>query len=106
MTEEIIKNITDAEAQAAQIKREAQERAAAIIAAATERAARLETSSAEVCKAYRESQMKTALADAEREYAQTLGVKTREAKEYCEKALQNSEVSVAEIVGRIVGGDC
>lgn len=105
MTEEIIKNITDAEAQAAQIKREAQERATAILAEATERAARLERSSAEVCKAYRESQMKAAHADAEREYAETLQAKTREAKAYCENALHGSDASVGKIVGRIVGGD-
>ena len=52
MTEEIIKSITDAEAQAAAIKRTASERAAQIIAQAEAQATQTERVSADVCKAY------------------------------------------------------
>lgn len=105
MTEEIIKSITDAEAQAAEMKRAANERAANILSDAETQAARLKQSSLEVCKAYRDSQLKAAHSDAENAYAATLNAKEREAREYCAKVLAGSETSVNKIVGRITGGN-
>jgi len=66
MTEEIIKSITEAEARAAKIKESAFAQAAEIAAKAEERAFEIEKSSEEVCRAYRETQLKAAEADAEK----------------------------------------
>lgn len=104
MTEEIIKSIAQAEAQATELKREATEKAARTIEDAEKQAAALEKSNAEVCRAYRESQTSSALEDAEKEYRAALRAKENEAKAYCEKALLESEACVEEIVGRIVRG--
>ena len=106
MTEEIIKSITEAEKQAAECKRLAVEKAACILAEAEEKAVRLETTSVDVCKAYKETQTKIAMEDAERAYQETLEKKRSEAKEYCENALKNSEEAVSKIIGRIISGCC
>lgn len=106
MTEEIVKSIKEAEMQAAQIKAAAQLKAQEILSEAEMQAARSEKSSAEVCKAYRESQIKLAQADAEAAYAATLKEKEREAKEYCTRVAEQSDISVSKIVGRVVSGDC
>lgn len=105
MTDEIIKSITQAEEQAAEIKRQAQEQAAKIIAEAEAKAAAHEQAEAEACKAYREAQMKSAIEDSERQYKETLRKNTEEAKAYCADILSQSMVSVNKIVGRINSGN-
>ena len=60
MTEEIIKSITEAEEKATDMKTAAYARAAEIAAQAETRAAEIAKSSEEVCKAYRETQLKAA----------------------------------------------
>ena len=105
MTEDIIKAITEAEAQASLIKKEAQEKATAIVAEATLRASETENKSAELCKSYRETQVKEMQENAEKEYQTTIREKTEEAKAYCEKALANAQASTEKIVGRIVRGN-
>ena len=84
MAEEMIKLIAEAEAEAAQIKTAALEKAAAIIADAEMRASRKEKSAEEVCKAYRETQIKNAIEDAEKEYNASLAASAHSAKAYCE----------------------
>ncbi len=106
MTEDIIKSITNAEAQAAEWKREAEEKATAILSEAELRAARTEKTSEEVCKAYRETQTRNAYADAEKEYAVALKQAQTEAKAYCDRVMESSESVVSQIVGRIIGGSC
>ena len=106
MTEEIIKSITQAEETAAEIKRVATEKAAAIIAEATERAANTESAAVEVCRAYKESQIKAAHAEAESAYTETVTKNTESAKSYCAKALAESDSVIGNIVGRIIRGDC
>ena len=106
MTEDIIKAITEAELQASQIKREAQEKATEIVAVATLRASETEKENAELCKSYRETQIKEGIEKAESEYQTAIRVKTEEAKAYCADALAKSGASVGKIVGRIVSGDC
>ncbi len=106
MTEEIIKSITDAEAQAAAIKRTASERAAQIIAQAEAQATQTERVSADVCKAYVDSQTKAAQAEAEKRYNETLATESKTARAYCAKVLEGAEDCVSKIVGRIVDGDC
>lgn len=66
MTEEIIKSITEAEEKATDMKTAAYARAAEIAAQAEIRAAEIARSSEEVCKAYRETQLKAAEADAQK----------------------------------------
>lgn len=105
MTNEIVKSITEAEAQALELKRVEAERAAQIVAQAQQQAARTESSSEEVCKAYRETQLKAARAEAEANYQSVLKTKEKEAREYCAKILEKADENVREIVRRIVSGD-
>lgn len=104
-TEEIIQAITAAEERAAEIRKSAAEQAARILVEAENQAANSEKSSAEVCKAYAESQLKAARAEAEKCYTDRIEEQKRQSKEDCENILQNAENSVTEIVGRIVGGN-
>ena len=106
MTEEIIKSITQAEEKAAEIKRAATEKAATVIAEATESATNTENAAVEVCRAYKESQIKGAYAEAERAYTETVTKNTEAAKSYCAKALAEADTVIGEIVGRIIRGDC
>lgn len=105
MTEEIVKSITEAEEKAAEIKRIAQETAAKILADAEKNAARTESSSAEICKAYTETQIKTAKAEAENRYISTLETELQNAKKYCAQILEKSEIAVNDVVGRITSGN-
>ena len=106
MTEEIIKKITDAEAQGAEMKRVAALQGEKIVADANLRAKRMEESTADACKTYRETQIKTATEDAETAYNQAILKTRQDAQAYCEKALHESETFVGEIIRRITGGDC
>ena len=106
MTEDMMKAITDAEAQASAIKRSAYEKAEKLILEAESQASKTELSSAEVCKAYIETQIKNARAEAEARYDISVKTEEKQAREYCANALKNAENCVNKIVGRIVGGDC
>lgn len=106
MTEEIIKSITQAEEKAAEIKRVATEKAATIIAEATEKAANTEGAAVDVCRAYKESQIKGAHAEAERADAETIAKNTDAAKSYCANAFAEADAVIGDIVGRIIRGDC
>ena len=105
MTEEIIKSITEAESRAAEIRRMAQETAVKILTEAEKNAARTEKSSAEICKAYTDTQIKTAKAEAENRYISTLENESQKAKKYCAQVLENAENVVNDIVGRVISGD-
>lgn len=105
MTEEIIKSITEAESLAAEIRRQATERAAEIVAEAQNRAVGLGKSATEVCKAYRETQIKTARADAEQAYLSAMQKTQTQAQAYCAQALDSSDVCISNIVGRISRGN-
>lgn len=106
MTEEIIKSITEAEEKAADMKTAAYARAAEIAAQAEIRAAEIARSSEEVCKAYRETQLKAAEADAQKKYLAALAEKRAEAEAYAARLLENTELPVSKIVRRVCGGDC
>lgn len=106
MTEEIIKKITDAEAQGAELKRAAALKGEQIVADANLKAKRMDENVAEACKTYRETQIKKATEDAETAYAQAIEKTRNDAQAYCEKALYQSEAFVGEIIRRITGGDC
>ena len=106
MTEEIIKSITASEAQASERKARAYERAAEIASEAEVRAAEIAKSSEEVCKAYRETQLKNAEAEADRQYCATLAKKRAEAEAYAARLMAGLERPVSKIVRRICDGDC
>lgn len=106
MTEEIIKTIADAESKATEIKALATERAIEMVKNAEKRASEIEKTSAEVCKAYRETSQKNAEADAQNKYVATLEKAKTDAVEYCRKILEKTESPVSKIVGRIINGDC
>ncbi|MBQ8295572.1 MAG: hypothetical protein IJX87_03955 [Clostridia bacterium] len=107
MTEEIIKSITEAEGQAAEIRRVANERAEQIVAEAQMRAARSMQSSEEVSRAYKETQIKTAHKEAQNAYDTTIAEKTRAAQEYCAQVFKaGAPEVVGNIVGRITSGNC
>ena len=105
MKEEIIQSIKNAEAQAQEIKRNAESQAQTILAEAEENARRAKDSAREVCKAYTETQIKNAKAEAERRYDDAICAREKSAREYCAKVLENAENTVLEIVGRIIRGD-
>ena len=106
MTEEIMKTIAEAERKATEIKAKATERATQIVKEAEARAVEIEKSSAEVCKAYRETAQKNAEAEAQKQYVATLEKAQAEASEYCRKILNQTEAPVSKIVGRITNVDC
>ena len=106
MTENIVKSITQAEEQAAQIKREALEQASAIVAQANERAAATENEVAKSCRSYKEAELKRAQADGEANYCATVQEIETAAKAYCAKVLENAPTVIGGIVGRILRGDC
>ena len=106
MTNDIVKQITEAELQATACKQKAEETARQTLVNAEERAMQLLRSAEEVCKAYEESQRKTAVATAEERYNQALNSASQQAKSYCAEVLSKAEPCVSEIVGRVVHGDC
>ena len=105
MTEEIIKAITEAEAEGVAKKVTATEEAAKIVKNAEMQATEIEKASAEFCKNYREKMLAETEANAQRIYLETLEKARLEAKEYCRDILSKAETSVSKIVGRITSGD-
>lgn len=106
MTEEILQSILSAEAQANAEKARAMEKAEEILAEAEATAQKIEQKSLNDCKTLLETAQASAKSAAQAQFAETLVVKTQEAKEYCADALKNSDALVSEIVRRIVSGDC
>ncbi len=106
MTEEVIKLIADAEKEGLAMKNVASENASQTIRQAEKRAAEIEKTSAEVCKAYRETMQKNAEDTATKTYNQTLEQARLDAREYCRKILSGTDATVGKIVGRITSGDC
>lgn len=104
--EDIIKSIKKAEEEAAQIKSDALLKAAQILEDAQMETNRLERVAAEENKEYRETQLKSAHAQADREYEFTLRERENQAQTYCEAALLDSGAAVGKIIGRILSGDC
>ncbi len=106
MTENIVKSITQAEEQAAQIKRKALEKASGIVAQANETATATENEAVQSCRSYKEAELRRAHADGEANYCATVQENETAAKEYCAKALDNAATAIGGVVGRILRGDC
>ena len=105
MTEEMMQAIAEAEAKAADMKNAALEKAAAIVKEAEETAAKMKKSSAEVCKAYRETQLKEAEREAQKNYEASLEKTRTAARANGDRILANAEVPASVIVGRILNGN-
>lgn len=103
--DDIIQSITEAEAQAVQLKSDAVLRAGKIIEDARTQSANRERIAAEERAAYRDEQLAAARLQAERDYAASLAVRRKEAEEYVERASKNTDVIVGRIVGRLCGGN-
>lgn len=106
MINDIVQQISEAEAIATDAKQTAEETAKQTLATAEERALQMLRSAEEVCRAYEDSQRKTAIAKAEEAFQQKLVQADKEAKAYCAQVLATAEPCVSEIVGRILRGDC
>ena len=104
MTKDIVQAITDAEAQAAKIKEAAVKEGQRKIALAESAAAEKEKTSSELCKAYRETRLKAAENDAQKEYEQSMAKSRAHAQNYAKEVLASADVT-GEIVRRIVGGN-
>lgn len=103
--EEIIKSITEAEAQADALKKQALLQAEKIIEQAEERAATIEKNSAEECKAFREKTLKNAQLQAQQEYDHAIEKKREEGKTYVKERLEQCNLQVQEVVRRVSGGN-
>ena len=106
MTNDIVQQITEAETLATACKQTAETTAKETLDRAQERAGQILRSAEEVCKAYKISQRKTAIAEAEADFQRKLATANKEAKAYCAQMLEKAEPCVSEIVGRILRGDC
>ena len=105
MTNELVQSITAAEAQAAEIKESALLRAQEIVAAAEAQATEKEKTSANLCKSYKETQLKKVETEAQKSYEQSIRDQKLSAQKYAEEVLKSADVS-GEIVRRIVSGSC
>lgn len=104
--ENIMQDIMKAEEQASAMKQDAVSRAAEIVATAEKKAAETEKNAREVCKAYKTTQNAAAIKAAEQQYAETVAQKAAECKAQSEEKMQSINPVVANIVGRIIHGDC
>lgn len=105
MNTELIETITGAERQAAQEKEYAAAQAELLIKEAETKAKNTLSASAEVCKAYSETQLRLATSQSEKRYDEELKKARAEAEEIAREALKNAEISVSGIVKRIVDGE-
>ena len=104
--QEIINEISEAEAKAAEIKAEAQKKAAEILADAEIRCGEIAKLSEAECKAFREKSIKTAEDTANKQYDSEITVKRAEAAQYRADRLKNTDKIVSDIVRRVKRGGC
>lgn len=104
--ENIMQAITEAEEKAAAIKAEAMQRAAEIVADAESKATETEKNAVAVCKAYKATQTKAAMENANAEYTAEIAKNSAEAKANAEKKMQDVDAAALRIVGRITRVDC
>ena len=102
--QEIIDRINEAEAKAAEIKAQAIEKAAQIAASAEERAADIERIAEVDAKALRESSLKAATEEAQKNYDNEITVNRAKASKYCADRLKDTDKIVNDIVRRITRG--
>ena len=105
MTDEIITMIKEAEAEGAALKEAATLSASKTVLEAEAVADKKAEDSENFCRAYRETQVKLAEAEAQKAYDSTLETSLKNAKAYAQKALEKADDEVAKIVGRIVSGN-
>ena len=105
MKTELIATITDAERQAAQEKERAAAQADRLVKDAESKAKNALSASADVCKAFFETQIRLATAQSEKRYAEELKQAGEAAEARSREALKNADVSVSGIVQRVVYGE-
>ena len=105
MTQEIIKSIKQAEAQAQALKDNAVAQAEALIKQAEVAAIKEGETMEQVCQAYKNSQLKDAEKLAQQRYEQSLEEERAKSATECSKILEASEGYVGLIVGRVIRGD-
>lgn len=103
---EIIKNVRDAEAKAAEIKDGALSKASVILECAETEAVKISAANEAECKALKDGAVKKAEAEADRLYKCAVDNKRREAKEYADKLSAKADVAANEVVRRITSGCC
>ncbi len=103
--DEIIKSITEAEEKAAEIKLQAEEKAAEIITAAEKKAAESDKKSENDCRLLREMRIKEANEKADKQYAEAIAAERVKAKKFADGVIKYTDNYVAEIVGRLSGGN-
>lgn len=102
MEESILKSISEAENRAAQIKAQAQARAAEILATADKKAAEIAKNCEAECSEFTVTGLKSAEEQAQVDYLRSIETAREEAKKYADGLLENTEVYVSEVVGRLV----
>lgn len=102
--EDIIKEITEAEQRASEIKAQAYAEAAEIAARAEVRSREILKASEAELKIFREEQIKTAEESAQKVYLLSVSENAAEAREYADGIIGNTERQVNQIIGRICGG--
>ena len=102
MEEGILSEIAEAEAEGARKKAEAAERAAALLAEADRDAAERTRLSELDCAILRAEGLKRAEQEAQREYDRAIAACRETSRKYAESSLEDADVYVAEIVGRLL----
>lgn len=105
MNAQIIEAIKTAEKQAAYEKESAVAQSELLQREAEVRAKNTLSASAEVCKAYAETQMKLVNAQSEKRYDEEIEKAKKLAAEQVKNAADGSEISVSKIVRRILSGE-
>lgn len=103
--ENVIKSVTEAEAEAERIKQEADIKCADIIARAEKEAAEILKRSEEQLKIYREEALLKAAKDAENAYKKSVDDSLKKATAYADEVISKTDKQVTETVGRIIGGN-
>lgn len=100
----LIQTITDAEKEATEQKAQAAAKAELLAVQAEEKARTTRAASAEVCKAYTDTQLRLAVSRGEKFYADEIAKAHEDAARTVDKAKANEEIPVSGIVSRIVSG--
>ena len=101
MEENILRLIAEAEQKAAEIKSQAQEEAAKIASDAADKAAEITKTSELLLAQMRVETLKEAEAGAQKTYETAIKACRSEAKAYADSLLEETDIHVKDIVGRI-----
>ncbi len=103
--EDILKSVTDAEAEAAAIRADAEARANEIILGAEEQAAEIARKCEAEMKLLREERLRAAQLGAQKDYERALADESARQKKYADGLIGKCDGEARKIVGRITGGN-